>query len=72
MSVQWSGTGTNVSGLTDFKTADAAILDFNGWANTQAIVAQMGTNTNKDDYAAKTCAELVADGYDDWYLPAAG
>jgi len=34
-------------------------------------VAQLGDNGGTA-YAAKVCADLVAYGFDDWYLPAAG
>lgn len=39
--------------------------------NTEIIVNQL-QNYNDGNYAAKLCADLVAFGFDDWYLPAAG
>lgn len=69
--VRWGGTGTNITALTDITTTEAANMDFNGYYNTAVIVAQLGTN-NGTPYAAKLCADLVAYGFDDWYLPAAG
>ena len=36
-----------------------------GMANTKAIVAKQGPG----NYAARVCADLVIDGYDDWFLP---
>jgi hypothetical protein len=38
-----------------------------GFANTNAIVAQAGAGT---DYAAGLCKAYNAGGYTDWYLPA--
>ncbi|MFN0213624.1 MAG: hypothetical protein ACKVT2_05160 [Saprospiraceae bacterium] len=71
VSLKWSASGINIKDLSDFKTADEADKDFNGWDNNVAIVAQLGSNNN-ENYAAKLCSELVAEGFDDWYLPAAG
>lgn len=70
-SVEWGGFGTNTTALTDITTLAAANMDFSGEANTAAIVAQLGTNNGRA-YAAKLCADLVAYGFDDWYLPASG
>ena len=36
-----------------------------GSANTNTIVSKQG----QGNYAAKLCADLVIDGYSDWYLP---
>lgn len=68
--VQW-GPNTDITILDNISTVAEANLDFNGEANTEAIVAQLGAN-NGTTYAAKICADLVAYGFDDWYLPAAG
>ncbi len=70
-SVEWGGFGTNTTALTDITSLAAANMDFSGEANTATIVAQLETNNDKA-YAAKLCADLVAYGFDDWYLPAAG
>jgi hypothetical protein len=43
----------------------SAQSNWNGLANTNAIVAQSG-HTNS---AAKLCLDLVSGGYSDWYLP---
>ncbi|MBK6997377.1 MAG: hypothetical protein IPH31_21625 [Lewinellaceae bacterium] len=69
--VQWGGIGTNLTALPDIGTTAAANMDFNGETNTTSIVTQLGTN-NGTAYAAKVCADLVAYGFSDWYLPAAG
>jgi hypothetical protein len=50
---------------------DITTMDFKGAANTLAIVNALG-DFNSGAYAAKLCADLVAFGFDDWYLPAAG
>ena len=71
-SVKWGGgESTNITALPDMKKLAAANMDFNGETNTTAIVKQLGTNKARP-YPAKVCADLVAYGYDDWYLPAAG
>ena len=69
--VEWGGLGTDITALTNIPTFSAANMDFGGESNTEVIVAQLGGNGGKD-YAAKVCADLVAYGFDDWYLPAAG
>lgn len=66
--VQW-GIVANITDLTDISAADAK-ADFKGETNTAAIVVK-ATNSGRV-YAANVCADLVAYGYDDWYLPAAG
>lgn len=71
ISVQWGDLATNITALTDITSLAAAKMDFNGETNTAAIVAQLGAS-NGMAYAAKLCADLVAYGFDDWYLPAAG
>ena len=68
--VDWAGFNPVNSG-PNFPTQAQAILDFNGEANTQAIVAEVGDNGGTP-YAAKICADMVAFGFDDWYLPAQG
>jgi hypothetical protein len=69
--VEWGGFGTNITNLPNFPTFSASLTDYNGESNTNAIVAQLGVNGGRP-YAAKVCADLVAYGFDDWYLPAAG
>lgn len=55
MSQTWGATG-QISG---------ALSSFDGRSNTDAIVTQSG----EGDYAAWSCDTLIAEGYDDWYLP---
>jgi hypothetical protein len=69
--VLWINNAFNLTPIPDISTVDEANLDFNGESNTNTIVAHYGDN-NGVPYAAKVCADLVAHGFDDWYLPAAG
>lgn len=69
--ISWGPFGTDITALPNFPLANAAILDFNGKVNTMTIVSQLGGNGGTA-YAAKLCDDLVAYGFDDWYLPAAG
>lgn len=66
--IEWGGFGTDIPTLANKTTTAQANADFDGEANTQKIVDELGAGT----YAAKLCADLVASGYSDWYLPAAG
>lgn len=51
---------------TYFATLVTATLPFSGDDNTSQIVTLQGDG----NYAAKICADLELNGYDDWYLPA--
>jgi len=71
--VHW-GPLTDITNLPNLDKPQAE-MDYNGESNTAAIIAQLGDYTPPNSnlsYAAKLCDELVAFGYDDWYLPAAG
>ncbi len=57
-SVKWNNGGSVQTTATD------AFLG-SGKANTALIVSKQGAGT----YAAKICDDLIAAGYDDWYLP---
>ena len=37
--------------------------------NTELIISALGEDHNGGNYAAKKCADLVAGGFDDWFLP---
>jgi len=63
--------GVDIIGLPNIPVLQDAIEDFNGETNTAAIVAQLGSN-QEIPYPAEICSDLVAFGYDDWYLPSAG
>ena len=78
----WGGDG-DISGLTNYETADEAKTDFNGWANTQAIMEYVtdktidpipSGQTNGVFQAAMVCQRFNPDGETagQWYLPALG
>ena len=60
--IAWAPSGSNIL----VGTTSTAIGTGN--ANTNAIVAKLGSGT----YAAKLCSDLVLNGYSDWYLPSKG
>ena len=72
-SMQWSSSLTNVSGITETTDSAVAKQDFNGKANTLAIVETFTSDT-VDNNAAINCNSYSTDGTNagDWYLPAAG
>ena len=47
-----------------------ATSESDGKSNTSRILLDQAGQT--DDYAAKICDDLVAYGFDDWYLPSRG
>ncbi len=67
--MKWGTYGTNVSGLTDITSTAGAIADYNGKANTAAIIAG-----DSGAVAAKYCNDYTTAGTSagDWYLPATG
>ncbi len=69
-SLNW-GPLVDIPDLENKTSRAAANADLNGAANTQTIVDFLGDN-NGSQYPAKLCADLIAFGYDDWYLPSAG
>ena len=77
------GQQVDISGLTNYATGDEAKTDFNGWANTQAIMEYVSDKTinpipsgqtNGVFQAAMVCQRYNPDGGSagQWYLPAAG
>jgi Protein of unknown function (DUF1566) len=68
--IAWEREGyfDDISALPDIPKRDKARLDFDGEANSRAIVNQLG----KGSYAARICDDLKSHGYKDWYLPSAG
>ena len=65
--IEWGGFGTDIPGL-DNQTYATVEGDFNGTANTNAIVGALGEGA----YAAKLCYDLSFNGCEDWYLPTVG
>ncbi len=72
-SISWSSSYTNVSGITETKDSAVAEQDFNGKANTLAIVETFTSDTVNNN-AAIYCNSYTTDSTNagDWYLPAAG
>lgn len=76
----WGGYGTEVTGcFTTTTSSSTAITDFNGEANTDAIIAQLsGTSDGQSGYTGAPAAEYCRayskgyKGVGEWYLPAAG
>ena len=66
---------TDVAGITNSSSSDAAKQDFNGKANTAAIIATPDTDSfttyaNMGTYCTKF--NEMSGTYADWYIPAAG
>ena len=72
-SMRWSGSITNVSGITETTDSAVAKQDFNGKANTLAIIATFTSDAVYNN-AAINCNSYSTEGTNagDWYLPAAG
>lgn len=70
--ITWGRHGTNILGLSDITSYAEVNNDFNGKDNTRAIVQHLLKDYNYGHYAAKLCDDLIAFGFDDWYLPAIG
>lgn len=79
----WGTWRVDISGLTNYATADEAKTDFDGWTNTQAIMEYVtdktidpipSGNTEGVYQAAMVCQRYNPDGGSagQWYLPAAG
>ena len=71
--MSWSSNYANVSGITETTDSAVAKQDFNGKANTLAIIATFTSDT-VDNNAAINCNSYSTAGTNagDWYLPAAG
>lgn len=71
----WGMYGSDVAGITYISSSDAAKQDFNGKANTTAIIATPDTDSyttyaNMGTYCTKF--NEMSGTYADWYVPAAG
>lgn len=69
--IEWGPSETDIVGLPNITDFNDVVNDLNGASNTAAIVAQLGLNGGMP-YAAKQCADLGANGCNDWYLPSLG
>ena len=71
--MEWSSNYVKVSGITETSDREVAKQDFNGKANTLAIIATFTSDT-VDNNAAINCNSYSTAGTNagDWYLPAAG
>lgn len=65
----WGTYGVLVSGTTTTTEFEVAIKDYNGKANTDAIIAQLGTS---GEYAALFCKNYTFKNGKQGYLPAEG
>ena len=64
----WNGTGSDPSarwGCVDVDVSGTSVEVGSGMANTQLIL----NACHQDEIAAKRAADLVYNGFDDWYLP---
>ena len=71
--MRWSSSTTNVSGITETKDSSVAKQDYNGKANTLAILETFPSDTTSNN-AAVFCNSYTTEGTNagDWYLPALG
>ena len=70
--VQWGGNGTIIPGCTNTSSQSTAQTDYNGKANTDAIVAQFGVPSRNNRYAAYYCLNYSFKNGAKGYLGAAG
>ena len=72
----WSADYVNLSGLTNYSSSTDAKTDYNGKANTLAIVDHYGTEVATSSNAGVYCYNYAPAGMEStknqWYLPAAG
>ena len=69
------GSNTDITSITNSKNSDAAKQDFNGKANTVAIIATPNTDNNMECANMGTyCIKFneMSGTYEDWYIPASG
>ena len=72
----WSADRVDLSGLTNYSSSTDAKTDYNGKANTLAIVDHYGTEVDTSSNAGVYCYNYAPAGMEStknqWYLPAAG
>lgn len=68
-SIQWGGYGTLINGCTTDTDSAVAIKDYRGKANTDAIIAQLGTT---DEYVGNWCRKYAFKNGKYGYLPSEG
>jgi len=77
-SFYWGMYGTDVNGIDNKSNGNAAKADFNGKANTEAIIATPDTDDNTTYANMGTYCTIFNQtkaenqGYTDWYIPACG
>ena len=66
--------GKDVAGITETTETSVAKTDFNGKANTEAIIAAYGQHSVDMDSRdmCKVLSTYAEGGFTDWYVPAAG
>ena len=69
---KWSSTNALIPNVTTTTNLNEARCDFNGKANTEAILAAVADGTIADAPAAQYCAEITFANGQQGYLPAAG
>lgn len=67
--LHFTGKVGSPSNWADIIIPTGATSDNDGQANTDTIVSVLTAAGDTTSFPAKKCAELVQDGFDDWYLP---
>ena len=74
--IPWSASWIDIADIANYDCGGSEHNDMNGKANTDAIVAQFGTDADPTQYAGIYCYNYYPTGLEDsknkWYLPSAG